>query len=58
LLALTLPIMTVRPERALAVQSEFGQIQLAQAGGRPDRPTAYPDVNAVLNRFRGAVKLG
>ena len=40
------------PERALAVQSEFGQIQLAQAGGQPDRPTAYPDVNAVLNRFR------
>ncbi len=40
------------PERALAVQSEFGQIQLAQAGGKPDRPTAYPDVNAVLNRFR------
>jgi len=46
------------PERALAVQSEFGQIQLAQAGGRPDRPTAYPDINAVLNRFRGAVKIG
>ena len=40
------------PERALAVQSEFGQIQLAQAGGQPDRPTAYPDVNAVLNRYR------
>lgn len=40
------------PERALAVQSEFGQIQLAQAGGKPDRPTAYPDINAVLNRFR------
>ena len=39
-------------DRALAVQSEFGQIQLAQAGGRTDRPTSLPEVNAVLNRYR------
>lgn len=39
------------PERALSVQSEVGQIMLAQPGGT-GRPTAYPEVNAVLNRFR------
>jgi hypothetical protein len=39
------------PDRALAVQSEFGQIQVAQAGGL-NRPTEYPSVNAILNRHR------
>ena len=38
------------PDRALSVTSEFGNIQLAQAGG-PGRPTNLPDVNAVLQRF-------
>lgn len=40
------------PDRALAIQSDFGQVQVAQAGGRPDRPTEFPAVNAVLNRYR------
>ncbi len=39
------------PDRALAVQSDFGQIPLAQAGGLA-RPTSLPEVNAVLNRYR------
>lgn len=39
------------PERALSVQSDFGQIHMAQAGGR-NRPTSMPDVNAALNRHR------
>lgn len=39
------------PERALSVQSEFGQIMLAQPGA-PWRPTEYPAVNALLNRWR------
>lgn len=40
------------PDRALSISSEFGQVQVAQAGGRPDRPTEFPSVNAVLNRHR------
>lgn len=39
------------PDRALSVTNEFGNIALAQAGGM-GRPTALPDVNAVLNRWR------
>lgn len=39
------------PDRALSVQSEFGNIAVAQAGGL-NRPTEYPSVNAVLNRHR------
>lgn len=39
------------PDRALAVQSEFGNIAVAQAGGQ-NRPTEYPAVNAVLNRHK------
>jgi hypothetical protein len=39
------------PDRALQLQSEFGSIQLAQAGGNW-RPTALPEVNARLNRYR------
>lgn len=38
------------PSRALTIQNEFGQVEVrAQAGGQ-GRPTALPDVNAVLNR--------
>lgn len=38
------------PSRALTIQNEFGQVEVrAQAGG-PGRPTALPDVNAVLNK--------
>lgn len=40
------------PDRALQVQNDFGTVTLAQAGGQPDRPTALPEVNAVLNRYR------
>ncbi|MFF4408120.1 hypothetical protein [Streptomyces sp. NPDC001404] len=39
------------PDRALQLQSEFGSVQLAQAGG-PWRPTSLPEVNAQLNRYR------
>jgi hypothetical protein len=39
------------PDRALQLQSEFGSIQLSQAGGNW-RPTALPEVNARLNRYR------
>ena len=39
------------PDRALQVQSEFGSIQLAQAGGA-FRPTSLPEVNAKLNLYR------
>lgn len=39
------------PERALQLQSDFGQVMLAQAGGL-GRPTSLPDVNAVLNARR------
>ncbi|WP_371800893.1 hypothetical protein OHA38_20465 [Streptomyces sp. NBC_01732] len=39
------------PDRALQLQSEFGSIQLAQAGGTW-RPTSLPEVNAHLNRYR------
>ena len=39
------------PDRALQLQSEFGSIQLAQAGG-DWRPTSLPEVNAQLNRYR------
>jgi hypothetical protein len=35
------------PDRALQLQSEFGTIQFAQAGGRHG-PTSLPEVNAVL----------
>ncbi len=38
------------PDRAISVQSEIGQIQLAQPG--MNRPTPLPDVNVVLNRHR------
>ena len=38
------------PDRAISVQSEFGQIQLAQPG--MNRPPPLPDVNVVLNRHR------
>ena len=40
------------PDRALSLQADYGQVQLAQAGGQPDRPTSLPDVNVVLNRHR------
>ncbi|MER8014282.1 hypothetical protein [Streptomyces griseoluteus] len=39
------------PDRALQLQSEFGSIQLAQAGGTW-RPTSLPEVNARLNLYR------
>lgn len=39
------------PDRALSIQSDFGQVQMAQAGGM-QRPTAFPEVNAELNRHR------
>ncbi|MER5258539.1 hypothetical protein [Streptomyces sp. NPDC002855] len=39
------------PDRALQLQSEFGSVQLAQAGGNW-RPTSLPEVNAHLNRYR------
>jgi hypothetical protein len=39
------------PDRALQLQSEFGSIQLAQAGGNW-RPTSLPEVNARLNSYR------
>ncbi|WP_410591078.1 hypothetical protein [Amycolatopsis sp. lyj-23] len=39
------------PDRALSINSEFGQVSLAQAGG-DWRPTSLPEVNAVLNRYR------
>ncbi|MEU8791556.1 hypothetical protein [Streptomyces sp. NPDC048643] len=39
------------PDRALQLQSEFGSIQLAQAGGNW-RPTSLPEVNAKLNMYR------
>jgi hypothetical protein len=38
------------PDRALSIQSEFGQIILAQPS--MDRPTPLPDVNVVLSRHR------
>jgi len=38
------------PDRAISVQSEFGQIQLAQPG--MNKPSPLPDVNTVLNRHR------
>ncbi|MFF2406722.1 hypothetical protein [Streptomyces sp. NPDC058092] len=39
------------PDRALQLQSEFGSIQLAQAGGNW-RPTSLPEVNSKLNLYR------
>lgn len=39
------------PERALAQPGEFGNIPLAQPGG-PERPTAFPSVNARLKKYR------
>jgi hypothetical protein len=39
------------PDRTISLQSDFGQVQIAQAGGRR-RPTSLPEVNAVLNRHR------
>jgi len=39
------------PDRAISVQSEFGQIQLSQPGGL-NRPTPLNDVNVILNRHR------
>jgi hypothetical protein len=44
------------PDRALQIASDFGPIQLAQAGG-PGRPTSMPEVNAILNRFRDASQI-
>ena len=38
------------PSQAISVQSEFGQIQLAQPG--MNRPSPLPDVNVILNRHR------
>ena len=38
------------PDRAISVQSEFGNIQLAQPG--MNKPTPLPDVNVILNRHR------
>jgi hypothetical protein len=40
------------PDRSTAIQHEFGQVLIAQAGGRPDRPTEFPGVNSVLNQWR------
>lgn len=40
------------PERAMSVQGEFGNVQLAQATNNPDRPTSLPEVNARLIRRR------
>jgi hypothetical protein len=46
------------PSRALTIQNEFGQVEVrAQAGG-PGRPTALPDVNAVLNKSWNKHKAG
>ena len=39
------------PDRAISVQSEFGQIQLSQPGGL-NRPTPLNDVNVVLSRHK------
>ena len=39
------------PQQALSVQSEFGQVMLAQPGA-PWKPTEYPLVNSLLNRWR------
>lgn len=39
------------PDRALQLQTEYGSVQLAQAGGNW-RPTSLPEVNAQLNRYR------
>ena len=39
------------PDRALSIQSDFGNIMLAQPGA-VGRPTALPEVNAVLARYR------
>lgn len=38
------------PDRAISVQSEFGNIQLAQPG--MNKPSPLPDVNTILNRHR------
>ncbi|WP_411144967.1 hypothetical protein [Streptomyces sp. x-80] len=46
-----LDLVSRMPDRALQLQSEFGSIQLAQAGGHW-RPTSLPEVNAHLNRYR------
>ena len=41
------------PERALQLTTSDGSFEMrAQAGGNAARPTAMPDVNAVLNRNR------
>ncbi len=39
------------PDRSTAIQNEYGTVNLAMAGGQ-GRPTALPDVNAILNRYR------
>lgn len=49
-------LVTRIPERAISLQNDFGQMNLAIAGG-PGRPTAIPDVNAVLNRFKESAPL-
>ncbi|MBM7770901.1 hypothetical protein JOD54_001105 [Actinokineospora baliensis] len=39
------------PDRATSVTTEYGQTNLAQAGGAW-RPTSLPEVNVVLNSYR------
>ncbi|GGM48473.1 hypothetical protein GCM10012275_19290 [Longimycelium tulufanense] len=39
------------PDRSLQVNTDYGQVTLAQPGG-PFRPTSLPEVNAVLSRYR------
>ncbi|MCP3800195.1 hypothetical protein NLX83_13095 [Allokutzneria sp. A3M-2-11 16] len=45
------------PDRATSLVSEFGQTNLAQAGG-VWRPTSLPEVNAVLNAYRERAPFG
>lgn len=44
------------PDRAISINNEAGQFNLAVAGG-PGRPTALPDVNAALNRYKESAPL-
>lgn len=44
-------LTTQVPDRTISMANEFGQFQLAMAGG-PGRPTALPEVNAILTRYR------
>jgi hypothetical protein len=45
-------LASATPDNATQAITEFGTLNLAQAGGRSDRPTALPEVNAILNRYR------